>query len=130
MNVNLYLPDDLGEKAKAAELPLSRLLQVAVRDELDRRNAVSKTLDRPETYELDLEDRDGNHYIGRITGKLIADDDRNQVYLTDDERVIVHDTHRMGYWEVEYPEQELSELSTAAYTAAAEALGIKPVIDL
>ena len=35
MNVNFYLGDDLGQRAKAAGLPLSRLLQDAVRGELE-----------------------------------------------------------------------------------------------
>lgn len=34
--VNIYLPDDLTEQARAAGLPLSSVCQQAIRDELDR----------------------------------------------------------------------------------------------
>jgi hypothetical protein len=37
MNHNVYLPDEISERAKAAELNLSRLLRDAVTDELKRR---------------------------------------------------------------------------------------------
>src|SRR5215207_5262051 len=94
MKVNVYLPDDLGERAKAAgELNLSGLLQGALRDELDRREALASLLDGelPE-HELDLEDRNGNHYVGVIHGKLLAEGRHDElVYLTDDERVLVYD---------------------------------------
>jgi hypothetical protein len=38
--VNVYLPDDLAEDARAAKLSLSPICQAAIREELDRMNAV------------------------------------------------------------------------------------------
>ncbi|HVW41018.1 MAG TPA: type II toxin-antitoxin system CcdA family antitoxin [Amycolatopsis sp.] len=35
--INVYLPDDLAERAKAADLNVSALVQAALNDELQRR---------------------------------------------------------------------------------------------
>jgi post-segregation antitoxin (ccd killing protein) len=133
MNVNLYLPDDLGKEAKDAELPLSRLLQDAVSDELERRNAMSETLEDTTTHELSLEDEEGRNYTARITGTDIArnDDQDVDVYLTERENVVVHDGDKLRYWVLNDPENDLRGwLSPADYTDAMLALGITPVIDL
>ena len=101
MNVNLYLPDDLGARAKEAELPLSHLLQGAVVDELERRAMISNTLTEPQTFELQLEDEEGRSYTGRITGSLIATGRGDvELYLLDDERVIGYDPNRPEHWEL------------------------------
>lgn len=39
MNMNLYLPDAIGARARAARLPLSRMLRAAVEEELRSRAA-------------------------------------------------------------------------------------------
>lgn len=41
--VQVYLPDDLYEELKARGLPASELLQVAVRAEVERQNALDET---------------------------------------------------------------------------------------
>lgn len=135
MNINVYLPDELGEKVRAQEakgekLPLSQLLQEAVREELNRRESMAVTLQDPSEYEVALEDDEGRPYTGRITGSLIAEDRDLTVYLTNDERVILYDPSRAAYWEIEDPEEELRSLERGAYAAACAALGITPVIDL
>jgi post-segregation antitoxin (ccd killing protein) len=38
VNITVYLPDDLGQRAKDAGLPLSRLLRAAVEKELAERD--------------------------------------------------------------------------------------------
>jgi excisionase family DNA binding protein len=81
----------LGERAKAADLKFSRLLQDAIADELERSEAMEATLEGPQVYEVAIEDRDNNVYTGRITGKLLATSGDTDVYLTDDGRVILHD---------------------------------------
>ena len=94
---------------------------------------MNATLTDAETIELNLEDRDGNQYRGRITGKLIASNERNdlEVYLTDDERIILYDGGKLDYWEVEDVENELSEaLEADAYADVCRAVGITPVIDI
>jgi hypothetical protein len=131
MDIKVYLPDALGQQAKEAELPLSRMLRGAVEEELQRRKAVSNLLTDPKTYTVDLESETGGSYTGRITGRLIAYDDHVQVYLADDERVILYDEPSQKCMEVEYPEEELREvLQQDLYIEAMEALGLKPIIDL
>jgi post-segregation antitoxin (ccd killing protein) len=44
-DITVYLPDKVGEAAKAAGLPFSRLLCKAVEDELRRRQAVVEQRD-------------------------------------------------------------------------------------
>jgi hypothetical protein len=143
VDFTLYLPDEIGQRAKDAfqRGDLSRLFRDAVTDELERRTAVSTTLDQPQTYELSLEDEDGRYYTGRITGKEIAYDERSghsviKVYLTEDERVIVHDDANLRYYDLsDDPGTNVAEelrqwLSPGAYSDAMHALGEKPVIDL
>ena len=131
MNVNLYLPDELGQRAKAADLPLSRLLQAAVSNELERRAAVSNTLQDIQTYEVEIEDRNGYTYTGRITGTCIAESGDVSVYLTEDGRVIGHNASRLEHRVFDDPETSLREaLWPGAYQEAMSALGIKAVIDL
>jgi hypothetical protein len=133
MNVNLYLPDDLGKRAKDAELPLSRLLQVAVTTELGRRAAVSKTLAEPQTFELTLEDHDGHIYTGRVTGACIAESRHGEVsvFLTDDERVIVYEDDRRQYHVIDDVHNLRDWLTDdAAYCDALEALGETPIVDI
>jgi hypothetical protein len=133
MNINVYLPDDLGRRAKEAELPLSRLLQAAVADELERRHAMAGTLSETQTYEVDVENDDGKIYTGRITGTRIAEDYRNdtQVFATDDDRVIVYDGEKRRHYVIDDPAQDLRGwLAEDTYVAAMSSLGLKPIIDL
>jgi post-segregation antitoxin (ccd killing protein) len=138
MNHNLYLPDDLGARAKAAELNLSRLLRDAVTDELERRAAVNETLAKTKEHLLNLTDDEERPYQGRLTGTEIAYDERNDiaVYLTDDERVIVHDGQKEKLHDLSVdPYQVVEEtlrnwLDDDAYIAAMHALGMAPVIDV
>jgi post-segregation antitoxin (ccd killing protein) len=131
MDIKVYLPDDIGEQAKEQAINLSRLLRDAVEQELERRKAVQAAIDTPQAFEIDLEDKDGHFYKGRITGAVIASDGGDvTVYLTDDERVLVHDVGRLDYYEVQDPESELEGLPHGLYFEALTALGIQPVIDL
>jgi hypothetical protein len=135
MKHNVYLPDDVSEPAKAAKLNLSGLLRDAVIDELERRAGMAETLEEVEEYEVSIYDqREDRGYTGRITGKLIAmsDDENVQVFLTDDERVIVYDSRDEDYFVVEDdPSEELRKwLSDEAYADAMNALGLKAIIDL
>lgn len=41
--VQVYLPEDLHEELKRRGMPASELLQIAVRAELDRQNALTET---------------------------------------------------------------------------------------
>jgi hypothetical protein len=135
MKFNLYLPDELGERAR--ELPrgvLSFLLQAAVREELERRAAVAETLSDVGTHEVEIEDRDGNVYTGRITGTSIANPYRSdiEVFLTEDERVIVYDVDKLEYHVLDDPVEQLRGWlpDDEDYAAALYAIGEKPVVDL
>jgi hypothetical protein len=46
--------------------------------------------------------RRGRAYVGRLSGKLLAEARDVFVYLTDDERVIVYDAKRLEYHEIEH----------------------------
>ena len=135
MDITIYLPDDIGERAKREPgINLSRLLRDALTDEFARRDAVSDTLSETQnTYEVDVEDENGRAYTGRITGHQVAQDDRNNllVFLTQDEHVILYDTNRLQYWVLEDRETEFRDaLYADAYADACDSLGITPVIDL
>jgi len=133
VDITVYLPDEIGARAKEADLPFSRLLRAAVEEELNRREAVVETLTDSSEYEvLNLEDNEGRLYTGRLVGTMIAEG-RNDVfvYLTDDERVLVHDNRHSKVHEIEDEEAELREwLEEEQYVEAMNALGLQPVVDL
>jgi hypothetical protein len=135
VDITVYLPDELGERAKREEdINLSRMLRDALIDEFARRDTVSKTLSDPQTIDLNLETRDGPlRYIGRITGTMIAEGHHDvRVFLTNDERVLVYDEQKLDYHDVtDDPESSLrSWLEDGPYIEALGALGIKPVLDI
>ena len=137
MDFTVYLPDDIGKRAKEAQdLNLSRLLRDAVTRELERREAMKTTLETPTTHEVYVEDRDGRGYTGRITGRSIAateDHEEIEVFLTTDERVIVYYGKKNEYHVLDNPAEELREWlsdAPAAYFDAMTALGEEPVMDL
>lgn len=159
MNFNVYLPEDLGEQAKAEELKLSRLLREAVVNELHRRTTMREALEEPEVYEIEIGDDflipDGEDmhmrgtYLGRITGKLIHETNTVLVFLASDGRVIVYyggedarDDLRYFVLEAGAIEKELVDflrghmldgpVATSAFEFAhtCRTLGVRPVIDL
>lgn len=140
MDVNIYLPDDIGKRAKDEGLPLSRMLRDAVTEELDRRSIMANTLENAQKIELELLDNEEQPYTGTIHGKLVAAGGREgeeHVYLTTDGRVIGYASEQGKYWELGQAvnlslDEELSNFlrDPAAYTEACHALGIKPVIEL
>lgn len=132
VDITVYLPDDIGNEAKAAKLNFSGLLRQAVIKELDRRKAVTQTLTNQEIYELQLENKDGNPYVGRVTGRMIAESNTVRVLLAEDERVLIYDESTSRYWESEDPESDLSglRLDEDAYIKALAALGLKATIDI
>lgn len=134
MDFTVYLPDELGARAKdELKGQLSRLFRDAVEAEMKRREAMAKTLAEPQEFKVAIEDSEGRYYTGRISGSLIAYDDRREVsvYLTTDERVIVYDGGKQKHYVLDDPEEQLRGwLSPAAYSDAMEAFGIVPVIDL
>jgi hypothetical protein len=132
MDITVYLPDEIGERAKAAGLNLSRLLRDAAQTELERRAVIATTLGQATEHLLDLEDEGGTPYTGRITGTVIARDDSGTVYLTTDERVILYDFDKLEHWEIDFdfPEVSVEDQLGDLYVEVMRALGKNPVIDL
>ena len=136
MDITVYLPDVLGKRAKGEGVNLSRMLRAALEEHFWEADAMATALENAREYKFELHDRDGDPYTGRLTGKRIAAEDRYEVYLTTDERVLVHDTDDATVWEAgtdEGPDLEESLraiLDHDAFKDAMRALGIKPVVDL
>lgn len=137
MDITVYLPDALGQAARQADLPFSRLLRAAVTDELARRTTVATTLKDTAEYLLDVEGLKGPRpYIARFVGaELIRVGERgasHRVFLTNDERVLVYAEEREALIDVtDDPAEKLREwLRDDAYLEALKGLGIKPVIDI
>jgi hypothetical protein len=85
-------------------------------------------------HHLDLVDSEGREFVGRLaTAKVIAEDHETiVVYMTQDDRVIVHYEQEATLRELSnVPEKELrSILPPDVYIEAMEALGIPAVIDI
>ena len=131
MNLNVYLPDDLGAEAKEADLQFSQLLRSAVIDELERRRVVSETLAESTEHLIEVVHPGGYTYTGRVSGSLIyGGHDRAgkmDIYLTGDKRLLRHNGDGT-IDEIEF--QELAEDDPEAYVEVALKLGEKPIIDL
>lgn len=94
MDITVYLPDEIGVKAKEAGLKFSRILRDGVIAELDRMSAVQAALDGAvQSKELDLVTDDGRRYIGRLEAALIYEDANVGVFLATNEKVYAYDVH-------------------------------------
>lgn len=128
MDITVYLPDEIGKKAKAAELNLSALLREAVTDELDRRERVAKLGKDAEEHELQLENADGVPYTGVLTGTRLTEENRQGVtfFLTDDGRVIAYDSRRSLTETIETAGDPDNWENVGEYLAVCDALGESP----
>ena len=125
--IAVYLPDAIGARAKAAELPLSRMLRDAVTSELERLDTMTKTLSDLKTFTLALENENGRAYTGRFQGAPIADN----VYLLTDGRVLAYNENDASYAVLDDPESEVEHwVSGDALIDAMDALGLRAVVDL
>jgi hypothetical protein len=132
VKLNLYLPDDIGERAKAADpdLNLSRLLRDAVEDELGRRERMAEMVDGASEHELELESPEGTRYTGVLTGKRVWwGETDEEVYVTTDERVMVYNGDTCELHEVEDAE-DWSGANGDLYFALAAALGQKARVEV
>lgn len=132
MDITVYLPDSLGEQAKAAGINLSRMLRDAVQGDLNRRQTMAKTLEDAQVYEIPaLSDDHGVPFTGRITGKLITEAEEASVYLTTDGRVLFVAETFHTYYEVDDPADLRRMLrDDDAYKRACREIGVDPIIDL
>lgn len=134
MDITIYLPDELGQWAKSdPSVNLSRML----RDELEslraERRAVAKAISDAKPFKREVEDKDGRRFKLRFTGVRLAVENRRdvEVFLTDDERVLVYDGEKLDYSVVDDAEGELRDLlADDQYIDVMNALGITPEIDL
>lgn len=134
--VSVYIPDELRNRAEEAGINLSATLRDAVEEELARRAAIAETVsDGVEEHEVELDDGS----IGVITGKRLGRsmDTEVEIFLTDDERVIVYNPERQQANELEDPEAELAEWLQSAHRDEAEviagamrSLGYRPRVRL
>lgn len=125
MKVNVYLPDDIGERAKRAELNLSGILREAVIGELDRIAALAELEGDMNEWELSVLDDEGRDIIGTFTGKALNDDET--VFATDDGRILFHDEHDAKIGEIDIDDLE-DLLPAADYVAVMHTLGEIPKI--
>jgi post-segregation antitoxin (ccd killing protein) len=98
-DVTVRIDIELRAKAKELDINMSRLLEGALRDEIDRIETIAKTLEGAEEIKLDLEDNDGRPYVGRLTGKFLGEGHGAQAFVTTDGRVIVYDSDCRTYFD-------------------------------
>jgi post-segregation antitoxin CcdA len=129
---------ELRAKAKEMYINLSRLLEGALREEIERRETVAQTLEGAEEIKLELEG-EGGYYIGRFTGKFIGEGHGVEAYLVDDGRVLVYDSDSRTYWDVTDQDVEIGtqEALESAFpydpnvvSDVMRAIGETPEIDL
>jgi hypothetical protein len=145
MDITVYLPDELGERAKNEGLNFSRMLRAAVNSELEQRDAMNDALsDELQTYEVEipyLDEATGETVpvIGRVTGRQLFEDDAVAVWLKPDMQILI--LWKAAGWEVQKPDsaqdaaRSLGEYFLASgepttFIELCRKLGVKPVIDL
>ena len=86
MRINIYLPDDLGEQAKAHNINISAVAQRGLRQEL----TMQDTIEKSQTITIDLE----SHKVA-FEGTHVTNDtnDRYAYYVTAKGNVVVEDMH-------------------------------------
>ena len=144
MDITVYLPDEIGARAKDAGLNLSGLLREAVTGALDRREVVEAAVtDMAERRVETSEGRFGDSpVILRFTGKQLAGDSDVTVivWLIEDGRVLLEDresysvfadAEEFAAWVEDWQRRDnLGGSSEATLRDAVVALGIVPVVDL
>jgi post-segregation antitoxin (ccd killing protein) len=105
-DVTVRIDVELRAKAKELDINLSRLLEDALRDEVERRETIAQTLEGKQQIRLKLEDDEGRPYVGKLTGTLLGEGHSVQAFLADDERLIVYEEDKGRYHEVDPAELE------------------------
>jgi hypothetical protein len=133
VDITVYLPDEVAQRAKAQNVNLSRILRDALTAQFAEEDAVSATLEQASTVTLELQTEDGRAYRGRMAATLIGEDATTgtAVYLRRTGEVIAYRAEDRAFRTLADPAGELLEvLPTTAYIAAMDALGIVPEVDL
>lgn len=136
MDITVYLPDEIGTQAKEAGMNLSRTLRDAVESELEHTRAMKELAGEAEEHLLDLETSDGQPFEGRVMGTLLCENRKgDQVFVTEDERVIVYYPYQSQYHVLENNEDALRETlgnlcDFDEYISAMSQLGYTAMVDL
>lgn len=133
MDITVYLPDEIAQRAKAQNVNLSRVLRDALTAQFTEEDAVSATLEGARTITLELRSDEGRAYRGRMEATLLGEsaDGATAVYLRRSGEVIAYRAGDRAFRAVEDPASELFAILPAdRYFAAMDALGIVPEIDL
>jgi hypothetical protein len=133
VDITIYLPDEVAQRAKAQNVNLSRVLRDALTAQFTEEDAVSATLEEAGIVTLDLQTDEGHAYRGRMEATLLgeAGDGATAVYLRRTGEVIAYRADERAFRVVEDPGSELfAVLPADRYFAAMDALGIIPEIDL
>jgi hypothetical protein len=133
VDITVYLPDEVAQRAKAQNVNLSRVLRDALTAQFAEEDAVSTTLEDARTVTLELRTEEGRVYRGRMEATLIGKGVRSgaEVYLRQSGEVITYRSEDRRFRTVDDPASELlAVLPTDEYIAAMDALGIVPEVDL
>jgi hypothetical protein len=133
VDITVYLPDEVAQRAKAQNVNLSRVLRDALTAQFAEEDAVSATLEEAKTVTLELTTEEGRDYRGRMEATLIGKDvvRGTDVYLRQSGEVITYRSEDRRFLTVADPANELlAVLPTGEYIAAMDALGIMPEVDL
>jgi len=127
MDITIYLPDQLARRAKEASgLNLSRMLRDALTQHFHEEDTMTQALTHAKTISLDIDDKAGTYRV-QFDGIPLAEN----VFLTDEGKVIVYDERQMDYSIAEYPEEALrDQLTQDEYIEVMNALGITPTVAL
>lgn len=129
MKLTVYLPDEIGQQAKSANLNLSGLLRYAVEKELAQLEALAALGKDVREYEFELVDENDRDYVGVLTGTQIADDGEYSVYVKyEDASIWLYDGENLT--EVIDPAEELAYMDKDEYRNALHTLGIKPEVEI
>jgi len=133
VDITVYLPDEVAQRAKAQNVNLSRVLRDALTAQFAEEDAVSATLEKVRTVTLELKTEEGRDYRGRMEATLIGKDvvRGTDVYLRQSGEVITYRSEDRRFLTVADPANELlAVLPTGEYIAAMDALGVMPEVDL
>ena len=134
MNHTVYLPDVLGEWAKASGLNLSGLLRDAVEHRRRLANehadnaALADAMKRAETIELTVEDNDGRNYVLEFVGVPLGDD--GIYYLAEDGRILAWDESKLRVDVIDDLDDLRHNMVFNEYVDAMNMLGKTPRVSL
>lgn len=129
---SVVIPVELRERARDLGVNISE----ACRDglELAIEQAEAWAAGEVAEYRVPIATQEGYIVDGVITGRLICEDDANQWYATDDERLIFYDASRQSAEDVpsNHPDFDIvwSELDPDVQTQLAPYVGRRPEIRL